>query len=106
MDIKSIFGANLKYYRKKRKLSQEELAEKVDISTKHLSTIETGSSFVSTELLEKLTQTLSVSASVLFFSADEKSVDDSFFSLVDQAVEEELQKAVKVIRKRIREKDP
>jgi transcriptional regulator with XRE-family HTH domain len=42
MNVKAIFGANLKIYRKEKKLSQEQLSEKVDITVKHLSEIERG----------------------------------------------------------------
>jgi transcriptional regulator with XRE-family HTH domain len=51
MDIKVIFGENLKFYRKTKHLSQEQLSEKVDISVKHLSSIERGSNFISSDLL-------------------------------------------------------
>jgi len=47
--IKTIFGANIKHYRKKLRISQEQLAEKLDITQKHLSSIETGANFVSVE---------------------------------------------------------
>jgi len=70
-EIKAVLGANIKYYRKKLNLSQEQLAEKLEITPKHLSTIETGATFVSAELLEKFTRQLCVSASTLFYSVDD-----------------------------------
>lgn len=103
MTIKEIFGANLKYYRKKTRLSQEQLSEKVNISPKHLSKIETGDAFVSAELLENLTRILGVSASVLFYSSKENSVDDSLLTLVDTTVDRELAKAVESIKLSIRQ---
>jgi transcriptional regulator with XRE-family HTH domain len=90
MGIKAVFGSNLKHFRKQRRLSQEQLAEKLDISPKHLSTIETGAGFVSAELLEKLTETLQVSASALFYTAGETSTDDSLLNRIDQIIEKEL----------------
>jgi transcriptional regulator with XRE-family HTH domain len=102
MGIKAVFGANLKYYRKKRRLSQEQLAEKVDITPKHLSAIETGAAFISAGLLEKLAKILKVSASALFYSTEEKSVDDTLFSFVEQIVEKELLKAMELIKIQIR----
>jgi transcriptional regulator with XRE-family HTH domain len=102
MDIKAIFGANLKHYRKLRQLSQEELAEKLDITPKHLSTLETGATFVSAKLLEKITKILIVSASALFYTTEEKSSDDSFLTIIDQIIEKELIKTVETIKLEIR----
>ncbi|MDR2211980.1 MAG: helix-turn-helix domain-containing protein [Spirochaetaceae bacterium] len=100
--IKAVFGSNLKYYRKKRRLSQEQLSEKVGITPKHLSAIETGAAFVSAELLEKLAQNLEVSVSALFYSVDEKSLDDSFLNNVDRIIEKEVSKALETVKVRIR----
>ena len=100
--IKAVFGANIKYYRKKQCLSQEQMAEKLKITPKHLSTIETGATFVSAELLEKFTRQLSVSASALFYSNDEVSNDDSFFGMIDQIIEKECEKTSKSIKTQIR----
>jgi transcriptional regulator with XRE-family HTH domain len=102
MSIKAIFGSNVKYYRKQKRLSQEELAEKVDITPKHLSTIETGMTFVSAELLEKLTEYLQVSASALFYTVEQKSTDDSVLNKIDQIIERELLKTSETIKIQIR----
>jgi putative transcriptional regulator len=102
MDIKAVFGTNIKYYRKRRGLSQEQLAEMTAITPKHLSAIETGAAFVSAGLLEKLSRVLKVSASVLFYSAGEKSMDDTLFNFVEQIVEKELLKAIELIKLQIR----
>ena len=101
-NIKAIFGANIKHYRKKQCLTQEQLAEKLGITTKHLSTIETGVNFVSADLLEKLTQQFHVSASSLFYSVEEISIDDSILSKIDQVVDEELLRISSQIKKKIR----
>ena len=100
--IKAIFGANIKHYRKKQKLSQEQLAEKLGITTKHLSTIETGATFVSAELLEKFTRQLLVSASALFYSIDEISVDDNLLGKIDQIINKECEKTSNTIKMQIR----
>jgi transcriptional regulator with XRE-family HTH domain len=102
MGIKAVFGANLKYYRKKRCLSQEQLAEKADITPKHLSAIETGAAFISADLLEKLTKILKISASTLFYSMKENPMDDSFYYIVDKIVEKELLKSMELIKIQIR----
>jgi len=102
MSIKTVFGANIKHYRKKLHLSQDRLAEKLEITPKHLSTIETGATFVSAELLEKFTKELNVSASALFYSADEISNDDSLNSRIDQIIDQECEKISKSIKMQIR----
>jgi transcriptional regulator with XRE-family HTH domain len=102
MGIKAIFGANLKYYRKYRHFSQEQLAEMVDITPKHLSTIETGTAFVSAELLERLTKTLHISAAALFYTVEEQSTDDSLFNKIDQIIDKELLKVSTAIKIQIR----
>ena len=100
--IKAVLGANIKHYRKKLHLSQEQLAEKLDITPKHLSTIETGSTFVSAELLEKFSRQLLVSASALFYSVDETSADDSLFCKIDQIIDKEYEKTANLIKMQIR----
>ena len=102
MGIKSVFGANLKYYRKKRRFSQEQLAEKAGISARHLSFIENGAAFVSAELLEKLTDILKVSASALFFDQKEISWDDTRLTAIDRLVETEMVNTVESIKLRLR----
>jgi len=100
--IKAVFGANVKHYRKKQRFSQEQLAENLGITQKHLSTIETGATFVSAELLEKFTQQLLVSASALFYSVEEISDDDSLLSKIDQIIDKEYEKTSSAIKLKIR----
>lgn len=66
MDIKKAFGEKVKRLRNKRKLTQEQLAEIIEMSPKNLSKIEVGASFVSSETLEKLLVALNVTAEELF----------------------------------------
>jgi transcriptional regulator with XRE-family HTH domain len=102
MDIKKLFGSNLRHYRKKRHLSQEQLSELVNITAKHLCAIENGMNFVSAGLLEKLADTLDVSVSSLFYSPDEQSGSESFLTRIDPIIDEELETAMKNIKIRIR----
>ncbi|WP_407426065.1 helix-turn-helix domain-containing protein [Treponema sp.] len=64
--IPQLFGRNVKKYRNERKLTQEQLAERLGVSQKHLSIIETGIQFASAALIEKLCEELSVSPADLF----------------------------------------
>ena len=58
-DIKIIFGKKIKELRIKMKMSQEELAEKIDIAERNLSKIECGKSFIRAEKIAKLADTIS-----------------------------------------------
>ena len=102
MNVKEIFGNNIHTYRKAKKWSQEQLAEKVDISIKHLSTLETGKVFASAELIEKIAACLDVSVSALFYSPQEKSLDDSDLRKIEKIIQEESQKAFVEIKTRMR----
>jgi transcriptional regulator with XRE-family HTH domain len=103
MNIKSVFGENLKLYRKAKKLSQEQLSEKVDISVKHLSSIERGLTFVSTDLLEKLA--VSVEVPVFYFFINEKEVfcNDAMLNTIDRIIEKNLIKIIEEIKSDIRQ---
>lgn len=57
------FGAWLKHWRGVRGLSQLDLAGDAEISSRHLSFLETGRSLPSREMVERLTETLRVPAS-------------------------------------------
>jgi transcriptional regulator with XRE-family HTH domain len=103
MDIKASFGANLKHYRKMHHLSQEQLSEKVDISVMHLSKIERGLTFVSSDLLEKLSDNLSVSAAHLFCTDTQKIYDDDVLNKFDRITEKHLIKAMEAIKSDIRQ---
>lgn len=103
MNAKKIFGNNLHRYRKKMGFSQEKLSEELDISIKHLSDLETGKSFVSAELLENISQTLHVSLSNLFYAPDEKLIEETDWSKIEEIITEESQKALIVTKLRISE---
>ena len=45
MNIKNLFGRKIKEYRKKRNLTQAQLAELVNVDDKHISCIESGKNF-------------------------------------------------------------
>ena len=60
------FGLNVVYYRKRKKLTQLQLAELVDIDRSHISAIELGNVGVSFDVIFKLCEVLGVSAKDLF----------------------------------------
>lgn len=64
--VSKLLGLNVQKYRKSKNLTQIELSEKLGISQKHLSDIETGTKFPSPGLIEKLAKELNVSVAFLF----------------------------------------
>lgn len=72
-NIQKNFGIKIREFRKAKGFTQEKLAEMIDISTRHMSRIETGTNFPSTELIERLS---------LYLETDLKSLFD-FSSMVN-----------------------
>lgn len=70
------FRENIKYYRKKQNLTQEELAEKADISISYIKQIESNKEFknVSLTVILKLSKALEVSVDKLFIIKIKTSV--------------------------------
>lgn len=66
MDNKKLLGKRIKEVRKNRNLTQEELAEKVNIDITTLSGIESGRHFPSLVTLEKIAKILDVALTTLF----------------------------------------
>ena len=66
MDIKKTFGEKIKRLRKSKNLTQEQLAEMINIAPKNLSKIEVGTCFVSAETLENLVVALDTTTEELF----------------------------------------
>ena len=64
--LKKAFGYNLRLLRKSRNLTQEKLAELVDLNQRQLTRIENGISFVSSDVLEKLVIALDIDIKELF----------------------------------------
>ena len=60
-------GQRIRKCRRDRNLTQEELAEKVDISTTHMSHIETGATKLSLAVLVSIACALNVSTDTLLF---------------------------------------
>jgi len=60
------FGLNVVYYRKKKRLSQSQLAELVDIHRTYVSSIELGKVSVSFDILFKLSEVLETTPAKLF----------------------------------------
>jgi transcriptional regulator with XRE-family HTH domain len=69
-NLRNIFVKNLRENRKKCGLSQEKLAEKVDVSTHHIAMIELSRNFPAIDLVERLAGALGVEVYELFVDND------------------------------------
>jgi transcriptional regulator with XRE-family HTH domain len=69
MTLKQVFIKNLKKYRKKKGLSQMQLAEYCGISPGYIAEIETGKKFPSVNIIEKIAVILKIEPYILFKSS-------------------------------------
>ena len=86
MNIKKEIGEKIKRLRKRRGLTQESLAEMIDISSRNLSNIELGVSFPKPETLEKILISLNSTTQELFTNNHIKTNEDlinEIYSLID-----------------------
>lgn len=60
------FGLNVVYYRKRKRLTQLQLAELVDIDRSHISAIELGNVGVSLDVIFRLCEVLEITTKELF----------------------------------------
>lgn len=88
--ICSILGKNIKKYRKLRGLTQEKMAELIEIEVRTLSLIETGNNFVTSKTLGKLSEVLQVSPANLF--------EDSYIDNPEQIYKDSLN-ALEILKK-------
>ncbi|KAA0894251.1 helix-turn-helix domain-containing protein [Oryzomonas rubra] len=102
---KVLLGERIRELRKKRQMSQEQLAEKIQIAAKNLSRIEVGQGYPSLDTLEKISLVLSVEMRDFFdfqHLESAESISASLKSIIDSASEEELKMSIKMIKALIR----
>ncbi len=88
MDENSIhFGKRVREYRLSHDMTQEELSEKIDISSNYMSHIERGKTMPSMEIVLRIAEELNVSLDLLFQDCLSISVDVS-----DKEIEVLIQK--------------
>jgi transcriptional regulator with XRE-family HTH domain len=84
-------GKRIRKYRKLKNLSQEQLAEKINISTTHMSHIETGSTKLSLQVLVDLATILEVNTDDLIFEkkgeSTNKKINDILFDCDEKQIE-------------------
>jgi transcriptional regulator with XRE-family HTH domain len=101
MNSKIILGKNIKKYRKKAGLTQEQLAEQLNVSSKHLSNIEIGSKFVTSALLDTLCTILNVNPATLFYSVESKPDDKG--AKIDSIIDEQVDHFISMVKEKLKE---
>lgn len=105
MDTKQMIGARIKDLRTRKGLTQEKLAEKIEINPKYLSSIERGLENPTLKTLIKFSEQLGVDLDDIFYQiqiedpAERKSL---ILALLDQADDDQLKLAYKILSAIIR----
>lgn len=72
--VLAVFSKNIKLIRKEEGLTQEQLAEKSELTVKYISHLERGLSFPSAESLDKIASALKVPVFRLFFPEGQRNI--------------------------------
>lgn len=75
MQTKELLGLKIKELRKQKKLTQEKLAEKLNLDIGYISKLEVGRNFPTIGTLEKIAKVLEVELYDFFYFTDAKDVD-------------------------------
>lgn len=98
-NIKKQFGARIRFLRKLRGLSQEQLAEKAGLSAKTISYIERGKNTIAFLKLPLLAEALQVPVYKLFVMLPEDADRTTVITtLLDSATDKEINAAVEVLK--------
>lgn len=100
---KKLIGGRIKELRKLRKLSQEELSEKVGIDPKHLSGIEVGRSFSSLVTLEKIVKHLNVELKDVFDYPYKNNNINELRQIMKDMIDEADETKVRLLAKLVRD---
>lgn len=101
VNIKNLFGRKIKEYRKKRNLTQAQLAEMVNVDDKHISCIESGKNFPSPDLIERFATSLEVEPKDLFefyYLQETTDLKTDIILMLDKLNQDEMSLAHKYIR--------
>jgi transcriptional regulator with XRE-family HTH domain len=102
--IRDVLAANLKEYRRKKGMTQEELAEKADVSTHYIAMIETCKKYPKPEMLEHIAKTLEIEPYKLFgvvsdpnepFERLHKAIITDMRMVVTEAIEKAINAKIK-----------
>ncbi len=82
MSIKKELGEKIKRLRKKRGLTQEQLAEMINVAPRTLSGIEIGENFVTADTLDKIISSLNTTSEELFATNHLKTTDEMLADII------------------------
>ena len=99
-EIRALIGSNIRRYRKANNMTQEQLAEKVGVSTSFCANIERGGRSMSIAVLTKFAQALSVSVDSLVLAPEmiENAHVENIRSLLSQSNEQVSALAEDIVR--------
>ena len=101
--INKNIGKNLKTLRTAKNLTQEQLAEKVNLERKSITAIETGRTFISCEVLANFSNYFNVEPSYFFkanfddFGGDNKEIKTEINRLLSDCSYEDLEKYYNIL---------
>ena len=104
-EIKELIGARIKSIRDAKGMTQERLAEVMDINSKYLSNIERGKENPTLDMLIKLANALEVEMWEMFDFGHEvslKELRETMSSFLKELDDEKLRMAVKLLRAVVR----
>lgn len=100
-NIKKLLGARIKELRKKRGLTQEKMAELIEISPPSVSKIESGIYHPTEENIEKIANVLDVQVYELYkfdSNLSSEKIKKNIYTLLDKATKEQLDLLLKITR--------
>ena len=93
MDIKVLLGKRIREYRQKYRMTQFELAEKLEIDDKHLSRIELGKNMPQASTISKLAEVFNIEPKTLFefyHHAPIQDVKRDLSKIIDSMTDEQI----------------
>ncbi len=100
-NTKELLGARIREIRKARELTQEQLAEMVDVEQKHISRIEVGKNFPTIDRLERIAEALHVPMGTFFdfmHHSDINECADSIEEMLEGLDEDSHKIAYRIIK--------
>ena len=98
---KQLLGRRIKELRKKRAMSQDQLAERIGVDPKHLSRIETGNGYPSLDTLENLAGALNMNLRDFFefhHLGRDEGIVETITRLLGEMPEEHQRLVLKIVR--------
>ena len=100
-DTNKLLGKRIRALRKKNGLSQEQLAERVNMSSKYLGEIERGQVNFSIDIADRISSGLDIEMTDLFdyqHELNRKALMEKINSLIQDASDENLQSIFRIIK--------